>query len=130
MIQVKKITLTPTLLNNAVTGIFTIPLAVLDAPASGYVNSILGLSHDMVFVSAAYGTASTIIYRTVSGVTIFSDAQVLANASDFNKSVLKTAASMSIFTTTRALYVTTNAQADTGNSDIVVYIVYETKVLS
>ena len=62
MIAVKKITYVPAdifAMNGA-------PQLVLAAPPAGYVNNILGISHDMTFNSAAYTVATTFRYGAVN----------------------------------------------------------------
>ena len=49
-IQVKKVTYTPA----DIYALFATPQLVLPAPAAGFVNNILGITHDMEFNTAAY----------------------------------------------------------------------------
>lgn len=126
-IRVKKITYTPA-------DIFAMngtPQNVLAAPAAGYVNNILAISHDMVFNSAAYTGATDLIYGydATLGTGLFYDTVSLAALADTVIPCGKITATNPIFTTSRDFYITTNGPAATGDSDIIAYVVYETKLL-
>lgn len=112
---------TPTIL----IGAFATPVKVLPAPPAGFVNNILGISHDMTYNSAAYAVASKIIYGKSDGVWVFEDDNVLGATADYNLPGLKKAATQVPFSTTKDFYMTTDAAATTGNSTITANIIYE-----
>jgi hypothetical protein len=126
-IKVKKITYTPAdiyAMNGA-------PQLVLAAPAAGYANAILGISHNMVYNSAAYTVAQYLYYNIYpgNGANPFEDSYTLQFTNDISIASAKQFAANSVYSTQNALYVTTDAVAATGDSDIIAYIVYETKLL-
>ena len=124
MIQVKKIIYTPA----DIIAMFAVPQTVLAAPASGFVNNILAISHDMVFNANAYTVASGFIYKAIVGDPniIFIDNDILNESIDINHPVLKITSNFSAYSTIKAFKVTTNDLAATGDSDVTAYIVYET----
>lgn len=127
MIQVKKITYTPA----NIYAMFATPQMVLPAPPAGFVNNILSVTHDMTFNTLAYTGAVNFRYGLTlnNTVYIFIDNQSLAAIYDINYTLLKQSALAVMFSTTKAFYITTNAAAATGNSNIDAYIIYETKAL-
>lgn len=124
MIKVKKKTLTPA----QVIACFTVPIIVLDAPASNYVNNILGISHELTFNTAAYTGATHLYYDLIRpGVTIIAADSILTAGGDVCYPASKALSTSQLPTsTTNDLFVTTNAQAATGDSDVILYIIYET----
>ncbi len=112
---------TPTVL----AGAYAAPVKVLPAPPAGFVNNILGVSHDMTYNSAAYTTASKIIYGASDGINVFEDDNVLGATGDYNLPGIKKVATQLPFSTTKDFYMTTDAAAATGNSTIEAYIIYE-----
>lgn len=123
MIKVKKITMTPA----DIFACFAVPQEVLPAPASGYVNNILAISHDMVFVTLAYTGATRLSYQNYNGASVvFYDDTILASGASRNFPADKGNNQNQLsFTTKNALLLTTNGPAATGDSNIDVYIVYE-----
>lgn len=126
-IRVKKVTMNPAY----IMGMFATPQIVLPAPAAGYINNILGVSHDMVYNSAAYTVAAAIRYgSTGPGIRyVFFDNVILASTVDSNMPIQKFSATLTSFSTTKDFYVTTDAAAATGDSTITAYIIYETKLI-
>jgi hypothetical protein len=118
--RVSQVVLTPT----GIFGLYGTPVAVLPAPPLGFVNNILSISHQMTYVSAAYTTATKLLYSS-GGAKVLEDDAVLAATGNYNSPALKSAATQTVFSTTQALNLTTDALAATGNSTINVYIVYE-----
>lgn len=101
------------------------PKIVLPAPPTGFVNNILGISHDMTFVSAAYVTATKLVYGTSDSTSVFQDSNVLPATVSVNLPAVKTVAAQIIFSTTKDFYVTADHVGTTGDSTINAYIVYE-----
>ncbi len=127
-IKVKKLTYTPA----NIYSMFATPILALPAPPSGSVNNVLAISHDMVFNSAAYTGASHIIYGFTldSFFEVYFDGDLLAALTNGNIPLRKWFAQNTIFSTTKDLYVTTEATAATGDSNIDAYVVYEEIVLN
>jgi len=128
MIAVKKITLTPA----QIIASFGAPINVLAAPVAGSVNNILGISHDMVFVSAAYTGALAILYFPIdANNNMFADLVILTQTQDVSWPCTKEfGADQLPYSTTRDLFFATDALAANGDSPIDVYIIYETVVLT
>ncbi len=101
------------------------PKIALPAPPAGFVNNILGISHDMAFVSAAYVTATKLIYGVSDSSSVFQDSNVMPAVANVNLPAIKTIATQTVFSTTKDLYVTTDHIAATGDSTINGYIVFE-----
>lgn len=126
-IRTKKVTLTPA----NIYALFAAPQIVLPAPSSGYVNNIVGLSLSMEYNSAAYTTASAFQFgKTAGGVVVVAeDTYCLPATADVNVPVFKGNTSQLPFTTEADFYITTNAAAADGDSDVNVYVIYEEKLL-
>lgn len=126
-VKVKKITYTPA----NIFAMFATPQVVLSAPAAGYVNNILGISHDMVYNSAVYTVATSLLYGYNSslGSNVYNEPNILITAGDVNLPAGIGIAFNGGYSTTKDFKVTTDAAAATGDSDIDVYIIYETKLL-
>jgi hypothetical protein len=127
MIQVKKITYSPA----DIIAMFVTPQLVLPAPAAGYVNNIIGISHDLVFNTLGYTVATEIWYgwQLSAGTTVFTGRFILDRIANTNIPCLDGQASQTPFSTTKDFYVTTDVQAATGDSPIDAYIIFETKLL-
>ena len=121
MVQTTLIQLTPTIIY----GLNATPKLVLPAPPIGYVNNVLGISHDMTFNSAAYTTASSLIYGKANSGEAFIDSSVLGAISNHNLPASKGNSVQTIFSTTKDFFLTTDAVAATGDSNIDVHIIYE-----
>lgn len=127
-IRVKKITYAPA----DVYAMGAAPQKVLDAPASGYVNNILGVSHDMTYATTQYVVATELRYGNTNNnaTRVFVDAVVLGSAFNCNlPAVQQTTPARVPFSTTKDFYVTTNGNAILGDSPIDAYIIYEEKLL-
>ena len=121
MIQTKVIQLTPA----DVYGLNATPKLVLPAPPFGYVNNILGISHDMTFNSAAYTVATELIYGKMSSGQAFIDSSVLGSTTNRNLPAAKSTTNQTTFSTTKDFFLTTDAVAAIGDSNINAYIIYE-----
>jgi len=104
-------------------GSYAAPITVLPAPPAGFINNILGISHQTAG-GTAYTTASKLLYSS-GGTKFMEDDAVLAATGSYNSPALKSAATQTIFSTTQAVTVTTDALAATGTSTINAYIIYE-----
>lgn len=123
-IQVKKVTLSPA----DIIAAFATPQLMLAAPASGYVNNILSITHDMSYNSAPYTTATTLYYvcdpqRTVQ---LYFDHICLPSTQDVFWAINKGVSDMGPPATPYGLYMQPDALPAGGDSDIDVYITYET----
>lgn len=122
MVQTKLIQLTPA----DIYGLYDTPKLILPAPPIGYVNNILGISHDMEFNSSAYHGGSYFIYgKNTEANNVFNGYFILNSTHNINLPALKLDASQSIFSTTKDLFLTTDAVAADGDSNINAYIIYE-----
>lgn len=121
MVQVIQSIYVPT----GVISMFAAPVIVLPAPPAGFINNILGISHDMTFVSAAYTTATKFKYGVSDGSDVYEESNCLPSVLNVNLPALKKNSSQSVFSTTKALYVTTDLLAAAGDSTINAYIIYE-----
>lgn len=121
MIQVKQVTLSPTI----ILALYATPVVALAAPPSGFVNNILGISHDMTYVSAAYATATKFKYGVSDGTDVYEELNCLPATANVNLPTVKKLSTQSVFSTTKDFYVTTDAAAITGDSTINAYIIYE-----
>ena len=126
-IRIKQVTYTPA----NIFAMFATPQIVLDAPATGYVNNILAITHKMEYDSVAYTDTDTFVYGNTKGDTVymFYDSETLPATSDTNVSCERWSDKSTIFTTTEDFYVSTQAAAADGDSDVIAYIVYETKLI-
>ena len=137
-IQVKKITLTPA----NIFAMFVSPLNVLPAPAAGKVNVILGISQQMIFNANAYTGASFFFYQAdfPNYTVIMGEYTCLPATFDVNCPVQKiminntTPFGLSVidntpFATKGNFFISTDATAATGDSNIDIYIIYEVKTL-
>lgn len=120
MVRTIQAILTPT----GIIGSFASPATVLPAPPIGFVNNILGISHQMTYNSAAYTTATKLLYQS-GGLKFMEDDSVLASTVNYNSPAIKSNSAQTIFSTTQAVTVTTDALAATGNSTINMYLIYE-----
>src|ERR1019366_7077669 len=98
-----------------VIALYGTPAVALPAPPAGYVNNILGISHAMTYNSTAYTTATKLLYSS-GGAKVMEDDAILAAVANYNSPALKSAAPQTVFSTTQALNVTTDALAAAGNS--------------
>jgi hypothetical protein len=119
MVQAIQAILAPT---NIISSYAT-PITVLPAPPAGFINNILGISHQTTG-GTAYTTASKLLYSS-NGTKFMEDDSILASTGVYNLPAIKSSATQTIFSTTQAVTVTTDAQAATGTSTINVYIIYE-----
>lgn len=106
-------------------GLHATPKVVLPAPPLGFVNNILGVSDNMVFVSASYTGATKLVYGSSDGSSVFQDENILEATGNYNLPALKTNATQVIFSTSEDFYVTTDSVAAAGDSTINFYIIYE-----
>ena len=102
---------------------YATPIISLPAPPAGFINNILGISHQSTG-GTAYTTATKLIYQS-GGLKFMEDDAILAATGSYNSPALKSAATQTIFSTTQAVTVTTDAQAATGTSTINAYLIYE-----
>jgi hypothetical protein len=128
MIVTKKITLTPA----QIYALFVTPYVALAAPPAGYVNNILGVSIDKVYNTLAYAVATTLGFgvRNMPANAVFQDGNVLAGTADYAVAVQNPSGWAGFFSTEEDFIIQTDATATTGNSDIIIYITYELKILS
>ena len=127
MIQVKKVTFTPA----DIFAMYVTPQLVLPAPPAGMVNNILGVTHDLVFNTLAYTGANSLRYFSNIAVddTIITGLYELISIVNRNLPGKQTDGLYLPFSTTKNFYVTTDAQAATGDSNIDAYIIYEVVAL-
>jgi len=127
-VLVKKITLTPA----DIYALNATPQNMLAAPAVGYANNILAITHEMIFNSAAYTNGSLMTYGNTNDNTdyLYIDNNILPAVADYHKPVSKTDAAATVFITTKDFYLTTDLACADGDSDIDVYIAYEVKPIS
>ena len=121
MVQTKLIQLTPA----DIYGLYDTPKLVLPAPPIGYVNNILGISHDMVFNSVAYTGATNMRYGVYIGDAVFIEFNILSATSNYSSPISKNDGAQTVFSTTKDLFLTTDAVAADGDSNINAYIIYE-----
>ena len=139
MIKIKKVTYQPA----DIYAMNAVPQLVLQAPAAGKGRTILGITHDMEFETAAYTGAALLLYGTdPANWQTFVDTKTLAAVGNINQPALRTSVqdlsgfsgelrhSASPFTTVKDFYVTTDGLAATGDSPIDVYIAYEDRDIS
>lgn len=122
-IRIKKVTLSSAqmLTLNAT------PVKVLNAPAAGYANAIIGITHSLTFNTVAYATAATMRYYTLGTNYIFQDTTIFLGASTQEGPLIGVTTNQSIMATTSDMYVTANVNPTAGNSPLIAYIIYETK---
>lgn len=127
-IQVKKITYTPA----DIIAMGTVPQIVLPAPPAGYVNNILGISHEMTFNTASYTIVNILLYstQTTTANYVFIDDVFLTATSDISLPIQKSIGGQAIFSTIKDFIIYTNGIAATGDSDIIAYIIYEEKLIN
>jgi len=108
---------------------YNTPQVALAAPASGYINKILGITHWTDYNSAAYTGASIIWYGKPAAFTpnVLYESTTLPATVNESIALSRNPAAATIYSTIEDLYVTTDAQAAAGNSPIIAYIVYEEK---
>jgi hypothetical protein len=107
------------------------PKAMVAAPPAGFTNTILAITHTMIFNSLAYATGGTFQYNVdPNNDVVFQDAITLSALYDVNIPVRKSNTANLPFVTTGALYLTTSATATVGNSPVDVYIIYAQNALS
>ena len=126
-IKVKKVTVT----SAELLAINATPKEMLAAPAAGYVNNILAITHNLDFVSAAYAAFTVLYYYTFgipSSTNQFAqDSNSLANVVDAEMPLIKRNSTLG--TTATALMLSALGDPTTGDSDLIAYIVYETKLI-
>jgi hypothetical protein len=122
MVQVKQCILDPT----QIPALFGTPIVGLPAPPVGFINNILGVTHNMKFATAPYSGGSVIIYGANNGTSVFTDSGVLAASSDYNLPSYKTTSGhQTVFSTTEDFMITTDSAATGGDSKISAYIIFE-----
>jgi len=106
-------------------------LIALAAPAAGYVNRILGVTHKVVFGGSEYVDAINIYYGETSGgaSSVFYDDFSTANSDDHNRPLERSATMSPIFSTVNDFVISASALTTLGNSLIQSYITYETVLL-
>ena len=127
MIQVKKIIYTPA----DIFAMFGAPQEILPIPSAGKTNVILGISHKLIFNTAAYTGATEILYVSGSNLNaaFMKDTNSLSFINNRNTSISKTDAMATVFSTDQSVRITVNALAATGDSNIEAQIIYEEKTL-
>ena len=126
-IKIKKITYTPA----NIYAMFATPQIVLPAPPIGYVNNILGITHKMVFNTAAYTIATAFLYGYEAGpnAMVYLDGYSLPSVTNVNQPLSKYTDTTLFISTTEDFYIMTDGAAATGDSNIIAYIVYEQKII-
>ena len=111
--------------------LYTTNLIALAAPAAGYVNRILGVTHKLIFNGTQYFTPINIYYGETSGDTsfVFYDDFSTANSDDHNRPLERSATMSPIFSTVNDFVISASALTTLGNSLIQSYITYETVLL-
>ena len=127
-IKVKKVTITTA----EVLLLATTPKQLLAAPASGYVNNILSVTIQLDFNSVGYvsgGALNVYAFAVFHGSNnFFTDNNVIISfVQDILRPMNRTGSS--IGTTQEATYLSCAADPTTGDSDLIAYIVYETKLI-
>lgn len=123
-IRIKKVTL-----NTAQMLTLATPIKVLNAPASGYANTIIGITHSLTFNTVAYATATTIRYHTLGTNYIFQDTTIFLGSATKEGPLIGVTTNQSIAATVSDLYVSANVNPTAGNSTLIAYIIYETKAI-
>lgn len=128
MIIVKKITLTPA----DIFALFVTPQIILPAPAAGFVNNIFGITNAMIYNSATYTGMGFFFYYCISIQfdAAFYENFIFAQSFNMTKSAQKSQQAQTLFSTTSDFLLTTDGQAATGDSNIDLFIVYETLPIS
>jgi len=126
-IQVKKITVS----SAELLAILTTPKLMLAAPASGYVNNIIAMTHFLDYNSATYVSANPLKYYTTTNTNgiIASDTNIFKSTSDAENIVYNAFANTGIMSTERALYLSCANNPTVGDSPLYVYIIYEVKLM-
>ena len=129
-VQVKKTTLS----SAQILALHATPINILPAPASGYVNCILGIGQDMTYNSIVYGGGGVLYYGLTNNNTnwaFYDSSGVLLSTYNINMPAARVDSSsvpLSPFPTTKDFFVGSGATTPTnGNSSIDIYVVYEVK---
>jgi len=111
--------------------LYTTNLIALAAPAAGYVNRILGVTHKVVFGGTQYFSPINIYYGETSGGIsfVFYDDFSTANSDDHNRPLEKSATMSPIFSTVNDFVISASGLTSLGNSAIQSYLTYETILL-
>jgi hypothetical protein len=107
------------------------PIVALPAPAAGYVNVVLSISHFMDYNGTPYAAGGDISYSSHpnEGQTIWFDDGLYQNTSDVMFPMKVNYPGYAPFATTLPLYASMNSNPTGAGSTIIAYIVYETKQL-
>lgn len=127
-ISVKKITVS----SAELLAIMTTPKTMLAAPAIGYVNNIIAITHFLDYNSTTYVSVNPLKYYTTTNANSvgYSDGTIFKSTSDAENMIFNSLQSTSILTTEKDLIMSCANNPTVGNSPLYIYIVYETKLMN
>lgn len=127
MIQVKPIPLTTALLNSS----NSVPISALAAPASGYINNILGMSNNYTHGTISFSDIGTmhLVTDDPGNSPILNDTYISLLAQNAKYQTTKELATQVIFSTVGEMLLKADSDGILGDGSTIYYLIFETKLL-
>lgn len=98
---------------------------IFNAPLSGTVNAILGISFKLNFNTIAYTGSTDLRIHNLTNTLLFWDRNVFLASSTSEAAIERIDTKQCVLTTTKDLYIEANALMLNGNSTMDIKIIYE-----